>query len=40
MKTTAEVALAQCGYHPQISVTEVKHRPRRIVIGWGTKIVD
>ena len=22
------------------SVTEVKHRPLRIVLGWGTKVVD
>ena len=24
---------------PQTSVTEVKHRPLRIVLGWGTKMV-
>ena len=22
------------------SVTEVKHRPLRIVLGWGTEVVD
>ena len=24
----------------ETSVTEVKHRPLRIVLGWGTEVVD
>ena len=28
------------GYHPRTTVTEVKHRPLRIVLGWGTKMVE
>ena len=28
------------GYHPQTSVPEIKHRPRGIVLGWGTKMVE
>ena len=30
------VALPLSGYHPQTSVTEIKHRPLRIVLGWCT----
>ena len=34
------VPLQHGEYHPPTSVTEVKHRPLRIVLGWGTKEVE
>ena len=32
------VQIQHSGYHPQTSVTELKHRLLRIVLGWGTPL--
>ena len=38
--THTRIYFSYCEYHLKTSVMKVKHSPLRIVLGWGTKMVQ